>query len=249
MRKTQFYFLVFISGLFFHLQLSAQNITLESVWKTYDYIPKTVGGWKWLPDGKFYVEQTADANGKQCIIKVEAESGKTVDTLMKGNDFLPKDSIKCILMQDFDLSPDGKKILIATNKEAIYRHSTMETNFIFFRESKKLEALSNKGKQRYAQFSNDGMKVCYIINNNLFYADLLAEEITEVQMTKDGEKNKIIYGATDWVYEEEFGINRAFYWSPDNKKILYYRFDESNVKEYSLDYFETKNYPRNEKYK
>ena len=149
----------------------------------------------------------------------------------------------------FEISDDEKKILLSTETEAIYRHSTMEKNFIFFRDAKKLEALSSKGKQRYAQFSPDGMKVAYIISNNMFYADLVADEITEVQITKDGEKNKIIYGATDWVYEEEFGINRGFYWSPDSKKILYYRFDESNVKEYSLDYFEKNNYPRNEKYK
>ena len=38
----------------------------------------------------------------------------------------------------------------------------------------------------------------------------------------------------DWVYEEEFGIIQGFYWSPDSKKIAYYRFDESKVKEYNM---------------
>jgi dipeptidyl-peptidase-4 len=182
-------------------------------------------------------------------VQYDAASGKAIDTLLKSNQLTPKDSTKAIKFSGFELSNDERKIILATEMESIYRHSTMEKNFIYFRDSKKLEALSSKGKQRYAQFSPDGMKVAYIINNNMYYADLLADEITEVQITKDGEKNKIIYGATDWVYEEEFGINRGFYWSPDSKKILYYRFDESNVKEYALDYFEKNNYPRNEKYK
>ena len=238
--------LTFIIIIFLFTKFSfAQNVTLESVWKNYEYIPKSAGGWKWMKDGKSYAAIT-DNNS---IVKYDAASGKALDTLLHSSDLTPKDSTKKIKPFGFEISDDEKKILLSTETEAIYRHSTMEKNFIFFRDAKKLEALSSKGKQRYAQFSPDGMKVAYIINNNMYYADLLADEITEVQITKDGEKNKIIYGATDWVYEEEFGINRGFYWSPDSKKILYYRFDESNVKEYSLDYFEKNNYPRNEKYK
>ncbi|MEN9521990.1 MAG: hypothetical protein RL065_367 [Bacteroidota bacterium] len=229
----------------FSFQVKSQHVTLESVWKNFEYIPKSEGGWKWMKDGKTYVEMTTNLS----IVKYDAASGKALDTLLRSEDLIPKDSIKAIKPFGFEISDDEKKILLSTEMESIYRHSTMEKNFIYFRDSKKLETLSGKGKQRYAQFSPDGMKVAYIINNNMYYADVLADEITEVQITKDGEKNKIIYGATDWVYEEEFGINRGFYWSPDSKKILYYRFDESNVKEYSLDYFEKNNYPRNEKYK
>ena len=39
-----------------------------------------------------------------------------------------------------------------------------------------------------------------------------------IQITTDGEPNQIINGATDWVYEEEFGLTKAFFWSPDEKK-------------------------------
>jgi dipeptidyl-peptidase-4 len=244
-RKICVFIPVVFSCFFITNNLVAQNVTLESVWKNYEYVPKSAGGWKWMKDGKSYAEITNNYS----IVKYDAATGKALDTLLHSSDLTPKDSSKSIKVVSFEISSDEKKILLATEMESIYRHSTMEKNFIYFKDSKKLEALSSKGKQRYAQFSPDGMKVAYIINNNMYYADLLADEITEVQITKDGEKNKIIYGATDWVYEEEFGINRAFYWSPDSKKILYYRFDETNVKEYSLDYFEKNDYPRNEKYK
>ena len=144
--------------------LFAQNVTLESVWKTYDYIPKSAGGWKWMKDGKSYAAMTAN----NAIVKYDAASGKAIDTLMHPNEFIPKDSVQKIRVMSFEISDDEKKILLSTETEAIYRHSTMEKNFIFFRDAKKLEALSSKGKQRYAQFSPDGMKVAYIISNNMF---------------------------------------------------------------------------------
>ncbi|HKK47391.1 MAG TPA: S9 family peptidase, partial [Balneolaceae bacterium] len=52
------------------------------------------------------------------------------------------------------------------------------------------------------------------------------------QITHDGKVDHIINGATDWVYEEEFGFTKAWYWSPDGSKIAFYRFDESRVKEF-----------------
>ncbi len=229
--------------------ITKAQLNLEAIWKSGTYAAKSAGGLQWTADGTHYAEQITDANGKPCIVLIAIANGKVTDTLMKGTDFIPKDSSKAIVPMSFEISDDGKRIVLATEMEAIYRHSTMEKNFIFFRDAKKLEALSTKGKQRYAQFSPDGLKLAYIIDNNLYYADLLADEITEVQITTDGKRNEIIYGATDWVYEEEFGINRAFYWSPDSRRLAYYRFNESKVHEFSLSFYKNGNYPVEEKYK
>jgi dipeptidyl-peptidase-4 len=231
-----------------HPVLFAQ-LNLEAIWKTGTYSAKSAGGLQWSNDGKCYAELIYNDAGKPNIVLYSVETAKIIDTLMRPNDFVPKDSIKGIKPMSFSISDDGKRILIATEMEAIYRHSTIEKNYIYFKDSKKLEPLSAKGKQRYAQFSPDGLKVAYIIENNMYYVDLLADEITEVQITKSGKKNEIIYGATDWVYEEEFGINRGFYWSPDSKRIAYYRFDVKAVKEFSLTMYKNNTYPVEEKYK
>ena len=61
-----------------------------------------------------------------------------------------------------------------------------------------------------------GDKVAYVNSNNLFIKDLSNGKT--IQITSDGELNQIINGATDWVYEEEFGLTQAFFWSPDGKK-------------------------------
>ena len=92
--------------------------------------------------------------------------------------------------------------------------------------------LDEIGNQQLATFSPDGNKVAFVRNNNLYYKDLITNQI--VQITNDGAVNQIINGAPDWVYEEEFGFSQGYAWSPDSRKIAYYRFDESQVKEFDM---------------
>ena len=55
-----------------------------------------------------------------------------------------------------------------------------------------------------------------------------------MQITHDGKMNEIINGGTDWVYEEEFGFDKGFQWSPKGTKIAFYRTDESAVKQFQM---------------
>tara|TARA_B100001287_G_scaffold242447_1_gene217893 strand:- start:829 stop:2592 length:1764 start_codon:yes stop_codon:yes gene_type:complete len=99
----------------------------------------------------------------------------------------------------------------------------------------------------YATFSPNGKNIAYVFNNNLFVYNLLTANTK--QITFDGSKNKIINGSSDWVYEEEFTLIRAFEWSNDSKTIAFYKFDESNVKEFSMDVFRGGLYPTQEVFK
>ena len=58
-----------------------------------------------------------------------------------------------------------------------------------------------------------------------------------IRITSDGAFNQIINGATDWVYEEEFAIVKAFWWSPNSESIAFLRFDESNVRSFNMDMY------------
>ena len=71
-----------------------------------------------------------------------------------------------------------------------------------------------------ATFSPDGDRVAFVRDRNLFIKNLKFG--SESQITFDGEENKISNGAPDWVYEEEFGFNKAFAWSPDSKFLAYH---------------------------
>ena len=52
--------------------------------------------------------------------------------------------------------------------------------------------------------------------------------------TEGSEKERIKYGTASWVYGEELGQRTAMWWSPDSRKIAYYRFDEKAVPDYFL---------------
>ena len=222
-----------------------KEITLEDIWLQGTFQTKGVNGLSSMNDGIHYT--TLDHTGKYtCITRHEYANGKKVDTLLISTVLIPNGEKDAISINEYEFSPDETKILIYTDIESIYRHSTKGNYYIWDLKNKKLVKVSTGDKQMYACFSPDGKSIAFICNNNLFIKDLTKN--TETQITFDGERNSIINGATDWVYEEEFAFDRAYFWSPDGSKIAYYRFDESQVKEFSMNEYGTL-YPTEYKFK
>jgi dipeptidyl-peptidase-4 len=80
--------------------------------------------------------------------------------------------------------------------------------------------------QMFAKFSPDSRRVAYVRGNNLWVADLATGRAS--RLTSDG-SDDVINGTTDWVYEEELGLRDAFRWSPDSRRLAYWRFDQAAV--------------------
>lgn len=206
-------------------------ITLEDIWQKNTFQVASVHGVDWMKNGRFYTSQVEDKNsGASHVIRYDITSGQVADTVFDGNAL--KLQGQAFGFDSYGFSPDETKILFATATEPIYRRSYKAAYFVYDLKEKKLTPLSAGGKQSYATFSPDGSKVAFTRDNNLYFVNLA--DMREVQVTKDGESNKIINGSTDWVYEEEFEFAQAFFWSPDGKKIAFYTFDESEVKEYNM---------------
>ncbi len=214
-----------------------KQITVEDFTTKNTFSQKTVRGINWMKDGKFY--STLENNK---VVKYNITTGKPVETLVDGSTLNPK-----IEIQDYLFSGDEKKLLLSTNFQSIYRRSFTADYFVYDIATKSVKALSSKGKQSYAAFSGDGSKVAFVRENNLFYVTLA--DMQEVQVSTDGKFNHIINGTTDWVYEEEFSFVDGFYWSPDGKKLAYYRFDESAVREYNLQRWGKTLYPTDYRFK
>ena len=102
-----------------------------------------------------------------------------------------------------------------------------------------MEPLSTGGPQQVPLFSPDGNQIAFVRNNNIYLVKLLFNN-SESQITTDGKYNEVLNGIPDWVYEEEFGFNRAFDFSADSKMIAYIRFDESKVPMYSFPLYKGK---------
>ncbi|HUR54165.1 MAG TPA: DPP IV N-terminal domain-containing protein [Gemmataceae bacterium] len=90
-----------------------------------------------------------------------------------------------------------------------------------------------RGRQRTSAISPDGQFKAFYRDRNLWLSD--AKGVLEMQITTDGnEKLRIKNGSASWVYGEELDQNYAMWWSPDSKRVAYYRFDESGVPDYLL---------------
>ena len=147
---------------------------------------------------------------------------------------------------DYTFSDDESKIILETNVESIYRRSTLGKYYVYNMEDGVLTLISEE-KIQEPTFSPNGNKIAYGLKNNLYVKDL--QTGATLQLTFDGEKNKIINAIADWVYEEEFKIVRAFEWNSSSDKIAFLRFDETNVPEFSMDIYGTELYQTQQVFK
>ena len=234
MKKISAFLLtVLISG-----QLIAQKqITVEDFTSNNIFSAKTVEGIRWMNDGQFYSVLEGNA-----IIKYDVTTGNKVETILDGKVTEPN-----ITISDYAFSEDEQQILLLTDKQSIYRRSYTAIYFVYSFSDKSMSKLAT-GRKSYGTFSPDGTKVAFTRDNNLYYVSL--NDMKEVQVTKDGKYNHIINGSTDWVYEEELSLTKAFYWSPDSRRLAFYRFDETNVREYNMQvWHEGQLYPEDRRYK
>lgn len=149
-------------------------------------------------------------------------------------------------ISDYSINKTDDKILIATNSNPIYRHSFTSVYYLYDIASKSLLKISNEAIQE-PLLNKNGTKVAYAFENNLYVFDVATKKTT--QITNDGEKNAIINGITDWVYEEEFAFVRAFDWNADGTKLAFIKFNESNVPVFSMDIYGEELYPQQQVFK
>lgn len=233
--KQYFLLISFLAGSFFGL--AQEKISVDDIYKKGTFRAKSVYGINWMNNGGFY-----SALKNNNIIKYDVTSGEQVETILDASSLDVE-----IKISSYEFSLDEKYILLLTDRQSIYRRSYTAIFYLYNRETKSLQKL-DEDRIAYATVSPDGSKVAYTKNNNLYYVSL--NDMSVVQVTNDGKRNSIINGSTDWVYEEELGFTKAFFWSPDSKKLAYYRFDETNVPEYTLQkWHQGATYPENYTYK
>ena len=213
--------------------VSAQQITLDDV-VNYKYYPKSVRGVKPMADGESY---SCVSDNRQSIEKHSFKTGEVTEVLFDASEAR---GATIRVVEGYIISPDEKNILIETNRQQIYRRSYTATHYIYNIKNKTLTPLSQGGPQECPKFSPDGNQIAFVRDNNIFLVKLLFDN-AESQITKDGERNKIINGKPDWVYEEEFSFNCAFDFSADSEMLAWIRFDESNVKTFSFPWYRGSN--------
>ena len=222
----------------------AKEITIERIWDDYYFYPRGVAGYTAMPKSDYYtvvkragIERYSFATGDRLDMLV---SNADLDRLSKGRVNIGK-------LSSYEFSSDEKKVVLAIDEESIWRRSSLAFYYVYDIENNKLTMVADTNtKLHFAFLSEDGQKVLFARDCDLFYQDLNTGAIT--QITTDGQENAIFNGYADWVYEEELDMSSAASWSPDGSKIAFLRFDQRRVKEYNFALYDEL-YPTDFKYK
>lgn len=231
----------------------ALGAQIDRIFKERAYDPPRFGPARWLPDGTAYaiVERPAGGDGGSEIVRYDAATGaRTV--LVAASRLVPpggKGGKGALDVDDYQWSPDGRRLLIFTNTKRVWRQNTRGDYWVLDVSSGTLKkiggstlastkplidgssAKSGESSLMFAKFSPDSSRVAYVHANNIYVEPLKDGKIA--QLTRDGSETTI-NGTSDWVYEEELNVRDGFRWSPDGRRIAYWQFDTTGVGIFSL---------------
>ena len=223
-------------------QRGTRTMTIEEV-NSGKFAAQPAGrGMRSMSDGLHYTMMDTQ---HKAILRYSFATGKLIDTLFSVDRARDCEFRK---FDDYRLEPKGHHILLITDQEQIYRRSHKGNAYHYDVRRNRVEPLSEtKGKVMIPTFSPDGRMVAFVRDGNIFIKKF--EFDTEVQVTNDAERNKVMNGITDWVYEEEFETTRLLSWSEDSGYLAFVRTDETEVQEYSMPMYGTSQYPTSYTYK
>jgi dipeptidyl-peptidase-4 len=212
-------------------QTDPSILTLDNV---FTYRTQSLNALKWEADGKGYlVLEDAGKGEAQDIVRYDAASGQK-SMLVAASKLVPAGASTPLVVEEFEVSPDARKLLLFTNTARVWRSNTRGDYWVIDLASGKLQKLGGKAPASslmFAKFSPDGSRVGYVRENNIYVENLADGSVA--QLTNDGTFH-LINGTFDWVYEEELFCRDGWRWSPDGKKIAYWQLNSEGVKEFKL---------------
>ena len=217
-------------------QRADSALTIDRIFGSAELYPRRLSGARWRPGADAYtrLEASTARPGGVDLVQYDAESGRR-EVLLPATRLVARGDSVPLGVEEYDWSPDGKRLLLFTNSERVWRENTRGDYWLIDLASGAPRKLGGpKAKPStlmFATFSPDGGRVAYVRENNVYVEELSSGRITP--LTHDGSRT-IINGTFDWVNEEEFGLRNGFRWSPDGRRIAYWQLDASGVKNFDL---------------
>jgi len=184
---------------------------------------------KWLGrDAYTVLEPSATVEGGTDIVRYGIASGRR-SVLIDARKLTASGAAHALAVADYEWSPDGKRLLLFVRGDAARRNNPVGDYWVLDIAGGGLKRLGGDAEPLsliYAEFSPDGRSVAYVHDNDLYVEPVAGG--TPRRLTADGTE-LLLNGRADVAYEEEFGLGKAFQWSPDSRRIAYWQFDTSGV--------------------
>ena len=213
------------------------ELTLERIFEEKEFRVERYGPARWLEDGSGYTTLEASEGVEEAkdIVRYDPATGER-SVVVPATSLLPTEGEEPLVIKDYLWSEDGKRLLIFTNTERVWRRNTRGDYWVLSLEDGKLQQLgggAEESSMMFAKFSPDGTRIAWVdfTQKDLYVQDL---ESLEVKRLTNDEGEHIINGTSDWVYEEEFAVRDGFRWSPDGRHIAYWQLDSEGVGTFNL---------------
>lgn len=216
-------------------QSADSRLTLERIFSSGEFASDRFGPARWIDGGDGYttLEMSVTHRGALDIIRYETASGAR-EVLVPARRLIPLGSREPLLIDDYTWSDDGRRLLVYTNSQRVWRQDTRGDYWVLDLDDWDLHQLgghADPSTLMFAKFSPDGGRVGYVCLSNVYVEEV--ETGAVVALTENGTPT-LINGTFDWVYEEEFGLRDGFRWSPDGRSIAYWQIDAEAVKNFYL---------------
>lgn len=195
------------------------ELTLEDIYAKGTFRMRGVPQPTWMEDGRSYSAMTGEG-----LVRIDAATlAETVVVPMSA--FIPEGADRPVRAEDYTWSEDKTKLVVYTNSRRVWRRNTRGDYWLLDIAAGTIRQLGQglePSRMMYGKLSPKGDKFAYVYYNNLYVEDIATGE--RRQLTRDGSE-VIVNGNFDWVYEEELSCYDGWRWSPDGKKIAFWRSD------------------------
>jgi dipeptidyl-peptidase-4 len=204
--------------------------SVHRVFGTRDFASERFGPARWIENGAAYstLERSAEVEGAMDIVRYETATGAR-SVMVSARRLVPAGRAEALDFDDYVWSADYNRLLLFTDTRKVWRSNTRGDYWVLERSAGTLRKLGGDGPpstMMYAKFSPTGDRVAFVRQGDL-YVERLADGV--ITRLTTGATTMLVNGMSDWVYEEEFGLQDGFRWSPDGARIAYWQFDMTGV--------------------
>ncbi|MCD4751323.1 MAG: DPP IV N-terminal domain-containing protein, partial [Thermoanaerobaculales bacterium] len=236
MRHLSLFLSITLTVLSVNVGEAAKKITLEALFEEGALDLEEPSNFMWLPDGESVVYRLADGDDIN-LWREDMKSGarhKVVSWSAMEEDLCAKrPGWEAEVMSDPNVA-SGSRLASALSPDGSGLVASVAGDLFF------LDLVSGQARfltgdsevEFFPTFSADGSRLAFTRGGDLFWLELSTGVVH--RLTDRGENTDLLNGIADWVYEEEMGTERSFWWSPDGRSLAFIQYDVAPVRVASL---------------